>query len=132
MKNVIKIIFVTFFLVGFLSCEDEKVFIDNKIIEDLPEIRLPQVNIDTFGDEIVDEPKIEAQMTITEDEASVFDGKIGIEIRGRSSQAFPKKQFGLEIWDEANEGINVSLLGFPEHPHRGPPAHLAYFPRPPP
>ena len=114
MKNVLKIIVVTFFLVGFLACEDENVITENEIIEDLPEIRLPQVNIDTFGDEIVDEPKIEAQMTITEDEASVFDGKIGIEIRGRSSQAFPKKQFGLEIWDEANEGINVSLLGFPE------------------
>ena len=58
MKNVLKIIVVTFFLVGFLACEDENVITENEIIEDLPEIRLPQVNIDTFGDEIVDEPKI--------------------------------------------------------------------------
>jgi spore coat protein CotH len=43
-----------------------------------------------------------------------YDGRIGIEIRGSSSQMFPKKQYGVELWDENGEGIDASLLGFPE------------------
>lgn len=39
-----------------------------------------------------------------------FNGKIGIEIRGHSSQMFPKKQFGIELRDDAG---NSSLLGMP-------------------
>ena len=114
MKTPIKILFVILLFVLSISCNNEITDATNDIVEILPENKLPQVNINTNGGTIVDEPKIEAQMTITENETLDFVGKIGIEIRGSSSQMFPKKQFGLEIWDAANEGINVSLLGFPE------------------
>ena len=114
MKPPIKILFVILLFVLSISCNNEITDATNDIVKILPENKLPQVNINTNGGTIVDEPKIEAQMTITKNETLDFVGKIGIEIRGSSSQMFPKKQFGLEIWDEANEGINVSLLGFPE------------------
>lgn len=76
---------------------------------------LPQFFIDTRGGTIVDEPKISSQATILVEEETVFEGNMGIEFRGASSQAlFPKKSYGLETWDENNEDINVSLLGLPE------------------
>ena len=44
-----------------------------------------------------------------------FNGKIKIEIRGSSSQALPKKQYGFKTYDQAGEEkINVELLGMPE------------------
>ncbi|HRZ77902.1 MAG TPA: CotH kinase family protein, partial [Bacteroidales bacterium] len=43
-----------------------------------------------------------------------YNGKIGIELRGSSSQSFPKKSYGFETWDAVGEDLNVSLLGMPE------------------
>lgn len=84
---------------------------------------LPLVIIDTYGKWIPDEPKTPAQMKIIYDESGGrndlnsaqihFDGKIGIEIRGQTSQMFPKKQYGIEIQDEAGIDKDVSLLGMP-------------------
>lgn len=62
----------------------------------------------------MDEPKIDAQMQIKVNDVTDYEGMIGIEIRGSSSQMFPKKQFGFETRDEQNEDLDVSLLGFPE------------------
>ncbi|MCC6830748.1 MAG: CotH kinase family protein [Thermoleophilia bacterium] len=84
--------------------------------------RLPIVVVDADGP-IVDDPKVGARMRIIHDprggvnrpgdRASVHNGRIGIEIRGQSSQRFPKKQFGLETVDARGEGRDVSLLGMP-------------------
>ena len=79
-----------------------------------PEDRLPQIIVDTNGGTIVDEPKINAKITISVAEVLSYEGNIGIEFRGASSQTFPKKSYGLETRDENNEDLNVSLLGFPE------------------
>lgn len=79
------------------------------------EDKLPQFMVDTQGGTIVDEPKISSQATITVAGDVVYEGNMGIEFRGASSQAlFPKKSYGLETWDENGEDIDVSLLGFPE------------------
>ncbi|MGH1366246.1 MAG: CotH kinase family protein [Calditrichia bacterium] len=85
---------------------------------------LPIVVIDTNGQDIVDDPKIDAMMGIIDngngtrnnlgDPFNDYDGHIGIEIRGSSSQSFPKKQYGFETRDELGENNNVSLLGMPE------------------
>jgi hypothetical protein len=85
---------------------------------------LPIVIIDTHGQTILDDPKISADMGIIDngpgvrntvnDSPNSFNGKIGIEIRGSSSQMFPKKQYGIEIQDETGEGIDASILGMPE------------------
>ncbi|MBW8038583.1 MAG: hypothetical protein FVQ85_01135 [Planctomycetes bacterium] len=42
-----------------------------------------------------------------------FIGRAGINIRGKSSTGFPKKQYHLETWDEYDQDKDVSILGFP-------------------
>jgi hypothetical protein len=84
---------------------------------------LPIIVINTSGQTIVDEPKITASMGIIDngegmrnsisDPFNNYDGKIGIEIRGSSSQMFPKKQYGIELRDDTGEGIKAPLLGMP-------------------
>ncbi len=76
--------------------------------------RLPLVAISTNGNQIVDEPKVDATFTITEGDAVSLTGRMGIEIRGASSQLFPKKSFGFETRNDANEDLDISVLGFPE------------------
>jgi hypothetical protein len=85
---------------------------------------LPIIVVDTHGQTIVDEPKIIADMGIISNGEGVrnsisdpfnnYQGKIGIEIRGSSSQMFPKKQYAVETRDAAGNGASVSLLGLPE------------------
>ena len=53
-------------------------------------------------------------MIITKDSMILYDGNIGIEYRGSSSQLFDKKSYGFETWDEENEDMDYPLLGFPE------------------
>ena len=108
MKKIYILIFIIF------SC--------NKI-EDLPNSSIqypeigkiiPHVQINTLNKEIVDEPKISSKMIITKDSMILYDGNIGIEYRGSSSQLFDKKSYGFETWDEKNEDMDYPLLGFPE------------------
>ncbi|MBK7174617.1 MAG: CotH kinase family protein [Bacteroidales bacterium] len=85
---------------------------------------LPIVVINTFGTEIPDDPKITAHMGIISngegnlntlgDPFNNYDGNIGIEVRGQSTQMFPKKCYGFETRDNQGENLNVSLLGLPE------------------
>jgi len=86
---------------------------------------IPLVFIETLEtDEIYDEPKVPAHMGIIDngpgnlnnynDSYNGYDGFISIEIRGASSQSFPKKNYGFETQDAAGENNNVSLLGMPE------------------
>lgn len=85
---------------------------------------LPIVVINTNGQEIVDAVKITAEMGIIyngegvrnyiTDSSNNYNGKIGIEIRGSTSQQFPKKQYAAETRDAAGEDLKVSLLGFPK------------------
>jgi hypothetical protein len=84
---------------------------------------LPIIVISTAGQTIVDEPKITAFMGIIDNGVGVrnnlsdpfnnYNGKIGIEIRGSSSQSFPKKQYGVELRNDAGAGISAPLLGMP-------------------
>ena len=84
---------------------------------------LPIVIIDTFGEEIIDDPRITAHMGIINNETGInqiddpfngYNGQISIEIRGSSSQSFPKKQYALETQDSEGENLNVPVLGMPE------------------
>lgn len=84
---------------------------------------LPIVIIDTYGQEIPDDPKIMVSLKIIDNgqgirnfltDTPVYDGFAGFELRGSSSQQFPKKSFGFETWDANGEDIDVSLLGMPE------------------
>ena len=84
---------------------------------------LPIVIIDSRGQEIIDEPKVMADMGIiyngtgsmnlVTDPFNEYEGFVGIEIRGESSQGFPKKSYGIEMWDESGNDIDTSFLNFP-------------------
>jgi hypothetical protein len=84
---------------------------------------LPIVVINTLSQTIQDDPKITCDMGIIyngtgirnymTDPFNEYNGKIGIEIRGSSSQMFPKKSYGVETRDALGLSNNVSLLGMP-------------------
>ncbi|MEL7148878.1 MAG: CotH kinase family protein, partial [Bacteroidota bacterium] len=82
---------------------------------------LPIVVINTNGSNIPDEPKIDASMGIIyngegmtnqlSDPFNYYDGNIGIETRGNSTQGFEKKTYSLELRDDNNEDLSVNLFG---------------------
>lgn len=84
---------------------------------------LPIIKVNTNGQSIPDEPKITATMGIidngpgnlnhADDPFNDYDGNIGIEIRGSSSQMFPKKQYAVELWTATGQDTSASLLGLP-------------------
>lgn len=84
---------------------------------------LPLVRINTNGATIVDDPRVNGTMGITDngpglrnyltDPFNDFFGNIDIEIRGSTSQQYPKKGYGLELHDSLGGNLNASLLGMP-------------------
>jgi hypothetical protein len=90
---------------------------------DFSSSNLPIVLIDTEDQTIVDDPRIVARMRIINnpngsrnfltDTLYKYDGRINIEIRGKSSQMFPKKSYGFETQDTVGNNLNVSLLHMP-------------------
>ena len=85
---------------------------------------LPIVIINTNGQDIPDDPKITADMGIIYNGASQrnniadpynnYNGKIGIEIRGHSSQMFPMKSYSVELHDSLGNSVDQSILGMPK------------------
>jgi hypothetical protein len=90
----------------------------------LTSTNLPLILIDTHGKDIVNEPKIIADMKIIykgnnekntlTSTPNIYNGKVGIEYRGMYSQSLPQKPYGFETLDDTGNEKNVSLLGFPE------------------
>lgn len=85
---------------------------------------LPIIFINTQGGTIIDESKIKAKMDIIyngpqktnnlTDKPNHYSGFIGIEYRGSSSQMFPKKSLGIELWDDKSNAKDASLFDMPE------------------
>jgi hypothetical protein len=73
---------------------------------------IPLIILDTEGSEIPDEPKIGGTIKILDDGEIDFQGFIGIERRGGFSQTFPKKSYGIELWEDINgeDDVKESLL----------------------
>lgn len=84
---------------------------------------LPIVKINTLGQSIPDDPKVTVQMQIIDNGAGIrnnvtdtvfaYKGQIGIEIRGSSSQGFPKKSYGFETLDSNGVETDTSFFGMP-------------------
>jgi hypothetical protein len=84
---------------------------------------LPIVVLNTFGIEIPDEPKIDAEMGIIfngegqmnylTDSLNEFFGPIAIETRGSSSSSFPAKSYGLETRGPDSVNYNASIFNWP-------------------
>lgn len=116
-KRSIILCLCALFVLILLSCGDDPEPEDPEMT--IPPIeaadRLPLIEINTLGNTIVDEPKVSAEMLITQNGETLYSGRLGIEIRGASSQAlFPKKSYGLELWDDNNEDVDASILNMPE------------------
>jgi len=85
---------------------------------------LPIIIINTNGQYIQPDVKITADMGIVYNGEGVansisnpfnhYYGKIGIEIRGQSSQGFPMNSYNVELRDEQGNEKNSSLFGMPE------------------
>lgn len=83
--------------------------------------QLPIVTINS-DPKIADRRKVTARMRIIDgrglnrvaDRARVYDGQIGIELRGSSSLLLPKKQYGLETRERGGDERDVRLLGLPK------------------
>ncbi len=97
---------------GSVEMPEEEGQIDNP--KRTAENPLPLFSVNTNGAQIVDEPKIAADFTITDGQQNLYAGKMGIEIRGSTSQFFPKKSYGFETWDAQGNDMDASLLGMPE------------------
>ena len=89
----------------------------------LDSTNLPLFIIDTYGQPIQDEPKTDATLKIIysqnkfshpSDTATMYDGNIGIEIRGKYSASLPQKPYGFETRDSLGESLNVPLFHMPE------------------
>ncbi|MDA3853819.1 MAG: CotH kinase family protein, partial [Bacteroidales bacterium] len=84
---------------------------------------LPIIKINTQGETIVDEPKITATMQIINNANGInyfadtvfeYDGYIGIEIRGFTSQNYDKKSYTVETRNEDGSNNNTELMGMPK------------------
>jgi hypothetical protein len=92
--------------------------------QDFTSSNLPIIVIETMeGDYIPDEPKVYAHMGVIfngdgqvnniSDPFNNYDGIIGIERRGSSSQSFPKAQYSIELWTPVGSDSSAALLGMP-------------------
>ncbi|MFM7672422.1 MAG: CotH kinase family protein [Bacteroidota bacterium] len=85
---------------------------------------LPIVVVNTNGQGIPNEPRIKAQLGIVyngegvrngiNDPRNHYNGLVGIEVRGQSSQGFPMKSYDLELWKPDSSENEVSLFRFPK------------------
>ncbi len=104
----------------FISCNDDAI-IDpvDPVTPPVFNIDIAEIRINTLGNDIVDEPKVRASMTVKDFSADStefidYNGIIGIELRGSTSQSlFDKKSYGVELWDNNGEDISASVFGFP-------------------
>ena len=95
----------------------------NKVVQHKFSSNLPIVIIDTGDKAIPDEPKIKGSMTIIEPLGNKrshlqlqpnYSGYMEIEVRGFSSQRFPKKQYSVDTETVDEEDDDVSLLSMPK------------------
>jgi hypothetical protein len=84
---------------------------------------LPIIMINTLGQTIVQDTKVDAFMdikyngpgsiTYVTDSSNIYSGNIGIEIRGSTSAGYPQTPYGIETRTESGSNNNVSILGMP-------------------
>lgn len=89
----------------------------------LDSTELPLVMINTLGQTIIHDNKINCKMdikyngpgalTYITDSANVYHGNIGIEIRGASSSGFPQRPYGFETRTATGANNNVAIMDMP-------------------
>jgi subtilisin-like proprotein convertase family protein len=85
--------------------------------------KLPILMLTTDNQTIPNEPKIDGRIKVISNEVGAlnypddtpsFESYMAIEVRGSSSQSFPKKSFGFETQDEEGKDLETELLGLPK------------------
>ncbi len=110
---------------GYVNLVDYPISFSVEDMLPLTSSDIPLVVISTEGGvSIVDEPKVTAHLKIIDngnnslnhfaDTGNVYDGKIGIEIRGAYSATLPQKPYLFETRTDSGTNNNVPLLGMPE------------------
>lgn len=113
MKKSILLILLSFAILASLNAQQNAVLDSD----------LPIVTIHTRGASIQNDPKISADFTVTNngsgkrnkstDIPNEYNGKIGIEYRGQSSQGQLMRSFDIELRDAAGLEAPTPLLGMP-------------------
>ena len=85
---------------------------------------LPIVVVNTYNQAIPNEPKIYCHMGIIyngtgnrnymTDPYNEYNGRVGIELRGASSQSFPQKSYGFTLYDTNLVEVDSGLVGMPK------------------
>jgi hypothetical protein len=99
----------------FISPPDNLSYTNSYVVEDMMSsdqfvlyfTPLPIISIET-NNIIVDEPKVQAVFTYSDNEQTL-SLNIGIEIRGGTSQSYPKKTYDIEFWDDEMGNLNVDM-----------------------
>lgn len=99
----------------FISPPDNLSYTNSYVVEDMMSsdqfvlyfTPLPIISIET-NNIIVDEPKVQAVFTYSDNEQTL-SLNIGIEIRGGTSQSYPKKTYDIEFWDDEMGDLNVDM-----------------------
>jgi len=100
-------------------------FLQSGMTQVLTESNLPIILIETGGEEITDEGKVDGTMKIyfkedgsmnsINDEPNDYDGTIQIKLRGQTSLfLFDKKSYSLETTDAEGKDSTVNLLDMPK------------------
>lgn len=115
------IFYLSFYETQFCVSGDQLVSPDS--IFDFTSSNLPIFIINTNGQPIPSDEKIEVDLGVIYNGEGVrnfltdpynhYNGKIGIEIRGSTSQMFPKKSYAIETRDSLGDDLDFPLLNFP-------------------
>jgi hypothetical protein len=113
MKHVFRLIFFLF----ILSCKkgniDPETESAGKFAVEIGNSEIPYIQIKTTS-QILNEPKVPAEMNIYIDKVNVLRTLIGIEYRGSTSfRISDKKSYGIETRDSNGKGIDLEVAGFP-------------------
>jgi hypothetical protein len=77
--------------------------------------KVPVVYINTKGNKIVNEPKVQSIIQIQLGDTIVFKSNIGIEYRGSTSfRLFDQKSYGFELRDAFDEDTDSVIMDFPK------------------
>jgi hypothetical protein len=100
------------------------IFFSRLSAQQFTESNLPIVLINTAGQIIPNDVKIDAEMQIIDnglgqinhvtDPPTWYNGRIGIEVRGASSSGYPQKPYAFETRDIAGEDSAVVLFDWPD------------------
>jgi hypothetical protein len=100
------------------------IFLQTALTQPFNSSNLPIFIIQTNGQTINDEPKVTVNLKVISnpngqinnitDTPTAYNGKIGIEVRGASSQGYPQRPYAFETQDDSGINVDVALLGLPE------------------